>query len=236
MATELTRTQVDRLGDRLRKGHITEADLRLLDQYRRSFSEAYEGVVEAVRDELGLEPTGRPAKSTTSIADKLRRESIRLTQIQDIAGCRLIVPDIANQESVVQSLTSLFEHTTVSDRRQKPSHGYRAVHVIINSQGKLIEIQVRTALQHLWAELSEKWSDVVDPAIKYGGGDEFFQTALTGAAEMVAKEEALESQVANRPTDFQEHLSSLRENIVTFLRDTIERAEEFKGEGDDISD
>ncbi|MDT5157340.1 MAG: hypothetical protein QOH51_1697 [Acidobacteriota bacterium] len=39
MVTELTKTQVDRFGDRLRKGNITEADLRLLDQYRRSFSE-----------------------------------------------------------------------------------------------------------------------------------------------------------------------------------------------------
>jgi putative GTP pyrophosphokinase len=67
MATQLTKTQVDRLGDRLRKGNITEADLRLLDQYRRSFSEAYEGVVEAIRTQLALEPTGRPAKSTTSI-------------------------------------------------------------------------------------------------------------------------------------------------------------------------
>src|SRR5215213_9120175 len=151
MATELTKTQVDRLGDRLRTGNITEADLRLLDQYRRSFTEAYEVVVEAIRNELSLEPTGRPAKSTTSISDKLRRESIRLSQIQDIAGCRLIVSDIAAQESVVQSLTSLFDQTTVSDRREKPSHGYRAVHLIINSRSKLIEIQIRTALQHLWA-------------------------------------------------------------------------------------
>lgn len=102
MAKELSKTQVDRLGDRLRKGDITEDDLRLLDRYRRSFSEAYDSVVHAVRKELALEPIGRPAKSTTSISDKLRRESIRLSQIQDIAGCRLIVADIATQDSVVE--------------------------------------------------------------------------------------------------------------------------------------
>jgi ppGpp synthetase/RelA/SpoT-type nucleotidyltranferase len=34
-----------------------------------------------------------------------------------------------------------------------------------------VEIQVRTSLQHLWAELSEKVADVFDPLIKYGGGD-----------------------------------------------------------------
>jgi hypothetical protein len=35
MANELTKTQIDCLGDRLKKGKITEADLRLLDSYRR---------------------------------------------------------------------------------------------------------------------------------------------------------------------------------------------------------
>lgn len=52
MAGELSKTQIDRLGDRLKKGNISEADLRLLDQYRRSFSEAYEVVVGAIRTEL----------------------------------------------------------------------------------------------------------------------------------------------------------------------------------------
>jgi putative GTP pyrophosphokinase len=80
MASEISKTQVDKLGDRLKKGEITEADLRLLDDYRRSFSEAYEFVAGAIRKELVLEPTGRPAKSTISISDKLIRESIRLTQ------------------------------------------------------------------------------------------------------------------------------------------------------------
>ncbi len=234
MATQLSKTQVDRLGDRLRKGHITEADLRLLDQYRRSFTESYEVVVDAIRKELGLAPTGRPAKSTTSISDKLRRESIRLSQIQDIAGCRLIVPDIAAQDSVVKSLTNLFEQTTVSDRREKPSHGYRAVHVIVNSGNKLIEVQIRTSLQQLWAELSEKWSDVLDPAIKYGGGEEFFQKALARFSAVVAKQEALEAQSPNKTADFQEYLGSLREDIVDLLRDTIQRAEDYKGAGDDI--
>jgi hypothetical protein len=49
MAKEMTKTQIDRLGDRLRKGNISEADLRLLDLYRRSFTEAYEIVVGTIR-------------------------------------------------------------------------------------------------------------------------------------------------------------------------------------------
>jgi hypothetical protein len=118
LANHISKTQIDKLGDRLRKGDITEADLRLLDAYRRSFSEAYEFVVGAIRNKLALEPTGRPAKSTTSIAEKLERESIRLTQVQDIAGCRLIVPGLLQQNSVVSSLSALFDNVSVVDRRQ----------------------------------------------------------------------------------------------------------------------
>lgn len=73
-----TKTQIDRLGDRLRKGNINEDELRMLDLYRRSFTEAYDAVIGTIRKELSLEPTGRSAKSTTSISEKLRRESIRV--------------------------------------------------------------------------------------------------------------------------------------------------------------
>src|SRR4051812_26864902 len=187
MAKEKSKTQIDRLGDRLKRGQITEEDLRLLDRYRRTFTPAYEVVVGDIRDKLGLEPTGRLAKSTTSIVDKLKRESIRLTQIQDIAGCRLIVEDITEQESVIKSLTGFFRQATVIDRRAKPSHGYRAVHVVVNHDGKLIEIQVRTSLQQVWAELSEKYSDVIDSSIKYGGGDKGLQKSLQTISEIIAE-------------------------------------------------
>ncbi len=106
MEIEISKTQIDRLGDRLRKGNFTDSDLRLLDDYRRSFTNAYEQVVGLIRRELKVDPTGRRAKSTTSIAEKLRRESIRLSQIQDIAGCRLIVPEISDQEHMTAALNS----------------------------------------------------------------------------------------------------------------------------------
>lgn len=88
MLDEVSKSQIDRLGDRLREGNADENDSRLLDRYRLSFADAYETVVGTIREKLAVETTGRPAKSTTSISEKLRRESIRLTQINDIAGCR----------------------------------------------------------------------------------------------------------------------------------------------------
>ena len=110
-------TQIDRLGDRLRQGSPSESDLILLDGYRLSFGEEYDIVVRTIRDRLQLDPTGRPAKSTSSLIEKLQRESIRLSQVQDISGCRVVVTDIAEQVRVVASLESTFPGAIVVDRK-----------------------------------------------------------------------------------------------------------------------
>ncbi len=236
MATEVTKTQIDRLGERLKKGKINEADLRLLDQYRRSFSHASEVVVRTIHEKLALEPTERLAKSTPSIIEKLRRESIRLTQMQDIAGCRLIVSDSPLQETVVQSLVGIFDRTTLVDRRKIPSHGYRAVHVIVRSFDNMVEIQVRTRLQHLWAELSEKMSDMWDPAIKYGGGRNAIKNLLTAFSSSIASIELVETGLSSlrmqmaflgsrlgeetqqRIIDFEQELPRRKQEVVEQIR------------------
>lgn len=133
-----------------KRGAFEKPDLILLDSYRRSFGPAYESVVQTIRDRMGLEPSGRPAKSTNSLIEKLKRESIRLTQVQDISGCRIVVPDVREQDRVVDSLVNLFPLARVTDRRRKPSYGYRAVHVVVEVLGKPVEIQVRTMFQHIW--------------------------------------------------------------------------------------
>lgn len=214
--TSLSNTQIDRLGDRLREGSLTESDLRLLDDYRRSFGEAYETVVRTLSKGLKFEPTGRPAKSTSSLIEKLRRESIRLSQVQDITGCRIVVADVAKQERVVAALLVVWPGASVIDRRAHPSHGYRAVHAIAKTSGKLVEIQIRTLLQHLWAELSEKLSDVVDPTIKYGGGHDAIRRMLAVTSVSVARLEGLEQGIAGlqeqRASD--QLLQKLRDQMV----------------------
>jgi len=204
MIKRVTKAKTDKLGDRLRKGPVTDDDLRLLDVYRRSFGSAYETIVGTIRHTLSLEPTGRPAKSTTAIIDKLHRESIRLTQIQDIAGCRLIVSDVAAQERVIESLKELFPKSTVVDRRRRPSYGYRAIHVVVPIEDKSVEIQVRSELQHQWAELSEKLSDVIDPAIKYGAGDASALALLSEMTELIETVETIEANLGVIPSVFGE--------------------------------
>lgn len=176
----------------MRAEDYSEHDLRLLDRFRRSYAAAYEHTVNAIRQDLRLAPTGRPAKSTHAIRDKLHRSSIRLSQMQDIAGCRLIVEDRRQQDAVVVELTRLFPASVVIDRRDKPSHGYRAIHVVIGIGGATVEVQVRTEPQHAWAEYAEKLADTIDPALKYGGGPDDPRAILRALSKIVQFVEQVE--------------------------------------------
>jgi len=164
----LSKSQIDRLGERL-KQQVTDEDLKLLNDYRNEFADAYEEVIQTIGRVVKIEPSGRAAKTDRSIVAKLRRESIRLSQIQDIAGVRIVVEDLAEQDRVTSRIAGEFQHVSVVDRRANPSHGYRAVHVIVRVNEKLVEIQIRSTLQHEWAQFSEALSDRF-PGLKYGEG------------------------------------------------------------------
>ncbi len=131
---------------------------------------------------------------------------MRLSQMQDIAGCRLIVDDFESQQVIVRrlhrQLAPLGKVKSV-DRRRRPSHGYRAVHLIVTVDGKPVEIQVRTLYQHLWAELSESAADRYGSQVKYGGEapnrPEVRQTLVTlseGLAELESAAPDIEASEA----------------------------------------
>ena len=200
----LSKTQIDKLGERLKEGSASQDDLRMLDDYRDSFSDVLMPVLEVLRRH-GFEPTSRIAKTTQSIVGKLQREkTLRLSRMQDIAGCRVIVHDITEQDQFVATLQRDFPDSNVIDRRQKPSHNYRAVHVIAKISGKLVEIQIRTPLQHLWAKVSEQLSDVIDREIKYGGGSESWQATLTNAAQAINMYEICQKELPVKKQSLQE--------------------------------
>lgn len=188
--SQMTTSQIDKLGKRLTKEPISDVDLNLLDQYRLSFSVAYEYVVSKLH-EAKFNVTGRQTKSTQSIISKRHREKTSLSTMQDIAGCRVVVPDILSQNLAISQLEILFLNSIVKkqDRRVIPTHGYRAVHLVVSYNGRVIEIQVRTALQHLWAEMCEKLSDVFGIEVKYGGGPQDVGDCLVSSATLFSQAE-----------------------------------------------
>ncbi len=212
-------TQIDQLGGRLRADDYCDDDLRMLDRFRRSYASAYEYAVAAIVKKLRLAPTGRPAKSTTAIRDKLQRSSIRLSQMQDISGCRLIVEDRRQQEALIAQLKELFPESTIIDRREKPSHGYRAVHVIVWIGERAVEVQVRTEPQHAWAEYAEKLADTVDPALKYGGGPESPRAILHALSNVAHFVEQIELDGAGQHQMFAAALAEVASKLADVHRE-----------------
>ncbi|MFL6128612.1 MAG: hypothetical protein ACJ73E_06060 [Mycobacteriales bacterium] len=86
----LSKAQVDKLGDRLRRCEVpSDDDLRMLSDFREERRKAMDSVGAVLAEIVGLVPARR-LKTINSIVDKLRRESARLSQVQDIAGLRIV--------------------------------------------------------------------------------------------------------------------------------------------------
>lgn len=183
-----TKNQIDKLGNELKAHQLTAEKLTRLNEYRVSFLPAYEHTVARLKS-LNYEVTGRPAKSTGALIDKLERQHVRLSQVQDIAGCRVVVDDIYLQQLALAAMQVYLDDVVIYDRRVIPSHGYRAIHVVASHRSRKVEVQLRTELQHLWAEISEKMSDIVDPRLKYGGGDATALSFLNKLSQSISKVE-----------------------------------------------
>jgi putative GTP pyrophosphokinase len=215
-AAGLSKGAVDRLGEAMRRGVMTEEQITAFGRYRRGFGVALLEVVELIRATTSLEVMQRQ-KTMRSTAAKLQRVSARLSQVQDIAGCRLVVPTVREQDQVIAQLLDQHGTWRVHDRRAKPSHGYRAVHIVAFVGRVPVEVQIRTELQHRWAGLSEAWDHRYE-GVKYGRGPANVLTVLDELSTHIMLVEQLD--VAVFGDDDTEH----RQRVHTSLIEAIEAA------------
>jgi hypothetical protein len=170
MGLPVSKKELDRLGDRLRDSAVPSVeDLQLLETVRPHYTAALDTVCRALTD-MGLDKTFRQ-KNRETIVDKLRRETdMRLSRVQDIVGARVVrAMSLAGQDDVVAAIVAKFPESRVRDRRREPSFGYRAVHIVAKLDGIPVEIQVRTVLQHTWAQTMERLGDYWGRMVRYGG-------------------------------------------------------------------
>jgi ppGpp synthetase/RelA/SpoT-type nucleotidyltranferase len=168
----MSRAAIDRLGVRLaRHDQISSSDLnefaQIIDVYQQVLDD-----VQAQLAAIGYQAVTRP-KTTLTLVEKLRRETnMKLSRMQDVAGARIIVSDRPAQDSARDKICAHFEtlgHTCGErDRRKNPSHGYRALHVIVQVGPVPVEIQIRTELENDWAQIFEKLGDRWGRGIRYG--------------------------------------------------------------------
>lgn len=187
----LSNSQITKLGDRLRSGDFSEADFTVLDEFRQTYSEIDEQAYQLIQSTLasitGWTSTKRKRKTQQSIVDKLRRQpQLRLPQMQDIAGCRIVIQDGSQVADTIGSLlTGAFESLQWDIvRKDRHAHGYRAIHIIAQRGQKFYEIQLRTYAQDIWANLVESLSDE-NNTLKYGGSEQ--EQALISQLQSLAE-------------------------------------------------
>ena len=167
----LTRSQINRAGRRLRKAETPdEADRQIYDEFRATFAEPLAEVVEALRGLAGGASVTYRLKRFETTVEKLRRLTSDLSRLEDIGGCRVVVPTMREQRDILGLIRQEFKIIRERDYQAEPRDGYRALHVVVRSQGKAVEVQLRTELEEQWANAVERLAERLDPEIKYGSG------------------------------------------------------------------
>jgi ppGpp synthetase/RelA/SpoT-type nucleotidyltranferase len=233
MPRPISRTQLDKLGRRLARDEpISDDDYRILQLAAGMYQAELDSVEERLRD-LGFPATTR-VKTTGTLVDKLRRTNLSLSSIQDFAGARIVIDGTRyDQDQTVSRIMDAFQGCPrapqIVDRRERPSHGYRAVHVIVYAETVPVEIQVRTKLQDLWAQISEKLGDIWGRGPRYGlGPDQPDQPANPAAPDGTTRAEVVEllARMAEMISDLEKVQLELAETFAPQSRvDPAERDE-----------
>jgi ppGpp synthetase/RelA/SpoT-type nucleotidyltranferase len=182
-----SKSRIDKAGRLLsNSGELTEESIELedvFDAYRASHLEPLSQTTLELQQ--WLHEYGRRyyiaqrLKRKPQILRKLRRLSVRLTQLQDIGGCRIIVDNNKDVDDLVNYFqsqigkTPTFSITKITDYRVKgrDDTGYRSVHLILSRDERALELQVRSRIQHYWSESIERTSVIYGHHLKEKEGN-----------------------------------------------------------------
>jgi putative GTP pyrophosphokinase len=143
----------------------------------------------------GVVPTvGQRLKRAPQMVEKLSRHpKMKLSRMQDIGGCRAIL--LGGHDEVRRVAQRIERNWTIKHRKHytldSPAlSGYRAMHIVVERDRRLIEIQLRTPRQHEWAEAIERTDKRLSLNMKSGEGPEELLEYFRLAADGLAYEDA----------------------------------------------
>lgn len=181
---------------------VTEAVLEagaIVFDFRASFQRPLDKVTiqlrRFVRREVEEVIVAQRLKRLPTIIDKLGRQpSMDITRMQDIGGCRAVLPSAREVEQVASRITQHWRIDRAYDyvTDPKPS-GYRATHLVVIRDGRLIEIQLRTPGQQQWAEAVERAGSRLRVSVKDGQGPPEILRFFELLGSVIALEEAGEA-------------------------------------------
>jgi len=209
MATAVpSKNQVNKAGKVLRAfiaGELVRVDasdaaLRTLLAFRAAHQypliKATMGLRSSVATEGCIVEVSQRLKRVPTILDKLvRYPEMELARMQDIGGCRAVLGDVAEVRRVERrihrnNVSRTSSSPRVTDYISNPrSSGYRGVHVIVEYDGRAIEMQLRTQVMHEWAIAVEQLSGRVQADLKSNIGPREVLDWLEAVSEAMATEE-----------------------------------------------
>ncbi len=147
-------------------------------------------------------------KRVPAIINKLKRSydgrhpTMKLSQMQDLGGCRAVLSNVGLARKLYQDyfIKGDLKHKRVGEKdyiTHPKKDGYRSIHLIykyfsdkrkIQYNDLLVEVQIRTRLQHLWATAIETVDFFTRQAIKSNEGEkewvDFFKLVSSAFAKM----------------------------------------------------
>jgi GTP pyrophosphokinase len=208
VAPRNSKNSVNKAGAAIAQGNLTPDDLAVVENWRASH--AY--VINTFQANLRRRSRGTDIivgtrlKRRATIMNKLARfPKMQLARMHDIAGCRVIFPDIDKlNEFRAEFHKARFAHKRKSVEEEKWNYilhpkedGYRGIHDVyeydVRSEtgttwnGLLIEIQYRTLLQHSWATAVEVAGLLTHNNPKFGQGSAELIRLFAIASELLAR-------------------------------------------------
>ena len=254
------RAQVDRAGEILRSESAAPSERTRARVIYGEWRARHRGPLAAVRRLLGERRRRAAAdgfgaqrlKRLRSVEAKLRRfPGLRLSRMQDIGGCRVVVSSAAEAAALDRLCREggpAHELSGSRDYLTKPKEdGYRGVHLVYRfrsetpersaANGLRIEVQIRSALQHAWATAVETVDALRETRLKIGGpGNDDWKRFFALMGTVHAREEGL-PPVPGTPAALAAVRSEVREladrlgapEVLTGLAATVEEAAKASG-------
>ena len=241
----LSNSSIDRLGDSIRVDSTSGYQEILLNGLRVEWARAASEVAGRIQSNplLGQFDVSWREKHLGTIRAKLKRqETARLSQIRDVAGCRVVIAaGRQSQKAVVDELQREFGSSVrkTINYLEKSQLGYRAIHLELLHNGVLVEIQVRTQLQHAWAESMERLGDIAGRDVRYVKNFGFEHLAQLGRtlavglsqslselSELIAGYEREEEKISL--TDSRNLLAHQRQKIIELINDLKPRFDQLQ--------
>jgi len=191
----ISKKRIDKAGDilaeKLSPDGFVDSPIEILNKWRLCHAYPINTFQSTLRTKLSRGDFGEDyivaqrLKRSSTVIEKLKEiDGMRLTRMQDIAGVRAILPTIQDVRALEAQYrdSERFTHELINfkDYIHSPKNetGYRSLHFIyrynneraVAHNGLLIELQIRTKLQHSWATAVETMQTFIGQTIKTRDG------------------------------------------------------------------